>query len=258
MPRIDAVAVDLDGTLLEPGSKILPETLATLATASDQGVLIFIATGRPLGDIIEILRGNGVLEARYPHALIAEERDIHDRNGSLFQGRQPRNGEHLALELAMSATIGRALEGCFPALAEIDPAFRAVDADRVQTRGYHELWFSSEEQSSAAATLLHARLPRPPHIIRNRRGVALRHPYASKGAALADLAAGLGLNPARVLAVGDAENDRSMLDGDHGFRCATPANAEPAIAELVRSCGGFVASKPRGLGVAEALRAMLE
>ena len=258
MARIDAVALDLDGTLLEPGGAILPETLTVLEAARAQGVRIFIATGRPLGDILGLLGKNGLLDAPHPHALIAEERDIHDRAGGGFQERQPRNAERLAAERALSATVGPALEECFPALGEIDPAFRAVGPDRVFERGFHELWFSSEAQAAAGAALLLTRLrPPAPHVIHNRRGVALRHEGAGKGRVLAELAAGLGLLPARVLAVGDAENDRSMLDGGYGFLAATPSNAEPAIADLVRSGGGFVSSAPRGAGVAQAVAAFL-
>jgi len=257
MPRIDAVAIDLDGTLLEPGGRILPEALAALEAAWSRGIRVLIATGRPRADILELLRRNGLLEAPYPHALIAEERDIHDRDGAAFTPREPRNGDHLGQERALSAEIGPAVAACRRALAEIDPGHRAVDAARVAERGFHELWFSTEEAAAAAAALLKDRLQTAGlKVVHNRRGVALRHACAGKGRVLAELAGGWGLPLERVLAVGDAENDRSMLGGP--FLCATPANAEPAIAELVRSRGGFLAPAPRGAGVAQAIAAFLD
>ncbi len=40
------IALDLDGTLLDKQKKILPESLAALAHARQQGVKVVIATGR--------------------------------------------------------------------------------------------------------------------------------------------------------------------------------------------------------------------
>lgn len=256
MRRIDAVALDLDGTLLEPGGRILPVALEALATAAGQGVRIVIATGRPREDIDELLAVNGLLQAAHPHALIAEERDIHDRRGPGFTPREPRNSERLSLERELSRAIAAQVAACREALAAIDPGHRAVDEQRVHRRGFHELWFSSEPAAAAAAALLRATLRRQGlHVVHNRRGVALRHAAAGKGPVLAELAAGWGMPSERILAMGDAENDRSMLEGP--FLCATPANGEPAIADLVRARGGLVARAPRGAGVAEAVTAFL-
>jgi hypothetical protein len=42
-----------------------------------------------------------------------------------------------------------------------------------------------------------------------------------------------------------------MLEEAAGFQPATTANAQPPIADLVRSRGGYVASQPYGDGVAQ-------
>ena len=80
---IELIALDLDGTLLDPGTRIQPETISVL----DQ----FVAPGRPGRDrygpaaaaIYRILTDNGVLPGKpYPHALIAEEREIYLREAT--------------------------------------------------------------------------------------------------------------------------------------------------------------------------------
>jgi hydroxymethylpyrimidine pyrophosphatase-like HAD family hydrolase len=62
-----------------------------------------------------------------------------------------------------------------------------------------------------------------------------------------------GYAPAQVLAVGDSVNDVSMLDGSHGFRAATVANAGAEIRELVRAGNGYVATRGNGHGVNEVI-----
>jgi hypothetical protein len=49
-----------------------------------------------------------------------------------------------------------------------------------------------------------------------------------------------------------------MLDPrfNHGFRTATPANAEEELKQLVRAGNGYVASAEAGLGTVEAINAL--
>ena len=46
MNDIQLIAMDLDGTLLQPDGSILPETLAALREAADRGVILTLASGR--------------------------------------------------------------------------------------------------------------------------------------------------------------------------------------------------------------------
>ncbi len=54
--KIKLIALDLDGTLLTDEKKITKDTMHILKRASDQGVIIAIATGRPFMGIPEELR----------------------------------------------------------------------------------------------------------------------------------------------------------------------------------------------------------
>src|SRR5690554_465712 len=86
------VALDLDGTLLEPSGLIVPPTLKQLARINDQGLKIAVATGRPYARTIDPLVENGLYpQGLYPHFLICEERDVYElKNGSYVPWRTNR------------------------------------------------------------------------------------------------------------------------------------------------------------------------
>lgn len=261
MPALDAIALDLDGTLLEPGGTILADTLDTLVRAAAQGVRILLSTGRPPKDIAALTRQTGLDRLGLPHAAVSNERDLLLHADGVWSEVQPRNGQRLAAEYALSLDLRPRLEALHDQLAAIDPNYTVWHPDLTRERGFVELHFPGVDLAVQAAELVQRQMlathPARPHIIANRRIFALRHPESGKGPSLAELCRLLDLAPARVLAIGDAENDRSMLDRVHGFIPGAPANAEPAIAELVRQGGGHVATLPRGAGVAEAVRAAL-
>ena len=52
---IKLVAVDIDGTLLTPDKKITPEVKAAVREASQFGVQVVIATGRPVAGVYHLL-----------------------------------------------------------------------------------------------------------------------------------------------------------------------------------------------------------
>ena len=222
---------------------------------------VLLSTGRPPRDIAALTRQTGLDALGLPHAAVSNERDLLLHRGGEWVEVQPRNAERYAAEYALSLELRPHLLALHEELSAIDPGYTVWDGEQIRYRGFMELHFPGEALAVRAAEVIRRRLLAPhrarPHIIGNRRIFALRHPDSGKGPNLAELCRLLSLDPARVLAVGDAENDRSMLDRAHGFLPAAPANAEPAIAELVRQGGGHVTALPRGAGVAEAVRAAL-
>lgn len=261
MSGLQAVALDLDGTLLEGGERIRLETMDVLIRAASQGVRILLATGRPPWDIARLTAQTGLAAAGLPHAAVSNERDLLLFQSGAWIEVQPRNAMRLEHERALTHALRPALDALGPDLLAIDPEYRLWEDALIAARGYLELHFATPEQAQRAAGVVRARVlddhPARPQVIANRTIFAIRHPDAGKGPNLAELCCLLGLDAPAVLAIGDAENDRSMLDGAWGFRTGAPANAEAAIADLVRLTGGRVAASARGAGVAELVAAHL-
>ena len=80
-----------------------------------------------------------------------------------------------------------------------------------------------------------------------------RHEAYNKGTALAEIARQIGVAPEETFAAGDHLNDLPMLSRQHAHWLAAPANAVPAIKEVVRGQEGFVSELSHGHGVAEGL-----
>ena len=67
---IKLIAVDLDGTLLNSGNAISPETLRTLQVAHGMGIKVVLASGRPLSGVMPFENQLG-LEGSEEYALFS-------------------------------------------------------------------------------------------------------------------------------------------------------------------------------------------
>lgn len=259
--NVQLIALDLDGTLLDPGAHIQPETIAALDRFVAAGGLVVIDTGRPLPAIYEIMTDNGVLPDKpYPHGLIAEEREIYLRDAEgKFQPLQPWNDDMIAAEKELLPTARAIAAKVEAELAQEGITIRPPNVAMEDDRGFVERHFHVREHAERARELAEAHLPAdvPLRIVRNNRLIAFRHRDIGKGTLLARLAEILEVPRAHVFAVGDSHNDLCMLDGRFGFQSGTVANADPEIQEVIRQNGGPIAGQPTSLGVAELVRNLM-
>lgn len=259
---VQLIALDLDGTLLDPGAHIQPETIDVLDRFVAAGGLVVIDTGRPLPAIMQIMSDNGVLpEKPFPHGLIAEEREIYLRaEGGSFRPLEPWNSDMIAAEKALLPTARAISREVEDKLAEEGIEIRPPNVAMEDDRGFVERHFHRREEAERARQLAEAYVPDnvPLQVVRNNRLIAFRHREIGKGKLLVKLAGLLDVPITRVFAVGDSHNDLEMLDGKLGFLSGTVANADPEIQDVIRRCGGPIASKPTSLGVAELVRGLME
>jgi hydroxymethylpyrimidine pyrophosphatase-like HAD family hydrolase len=94
-------------------------------------------------------------------------------------------------------------------------------------------------------------------VVRNDVYARFSHRNYSKGTALQEIARQLGIERSKVFAAGDHVNDLPMLQPEVAGYVAAPANAVPAVRELVKGRGGWQSGLAAGLGVEEGLRAVL-
>lgn len=257
---IEVIAVDFDGTILEKGV-IPPETGEVIDRALARGVRFATASGRTWESQVEVLKKSdcGPETGRFA-ALTIDERDVWTledgdwtRLESWYQPLQQR-----WLELAPLAQ-----ERLDRVVAQLPEHGLAIDADvppdMVIERGLVGVRTVDAAQSPQTAALLAEALSDLDELM-----VAYNYCWvhglmrlAGKGNTLVALGEHWGLEPARILGVGDHMNDVSMLDGSTGLAAACVSNSAPEILEMVTNAGGYIAENSVSAGVREIIEQVI-
>ena len=265
-PPVLLISTDFDGTLVEHGnpapfSPLLVETLTALRA---RGVRWAINTGRTLPWLVDGLKT--FAWPIHPDFAITAEREIHQpttdgqgwrdlgdwnatcarRHRELIRSAEPvleqiirfvERETHAELRYARHADPRNPTSSCDPCNlsgvvatsdAEMDGIVAFVDRMRVQVPNF------SHQRNSIYLSFCHADY--------------------DKGTALAELARQIGVPHASVMAIGDHQNDLSMLNGKHAGYVACPGNSIGQVKATVRAAGGYVAAAGYSAGVLEALQ----
>ncbi|GEM_PF-364079 len=272
--QVRVVALDLDGTILEPGMHLAAPLVSTLQALAGSGVCCVTATGRPLDYQLELFARHGLGSAvGVPAALMADERELFlagDCTTFGMPSRPLRSAEYRPFDEWNDAVRARWRHLHTSAMdwlerLQQEAAGRGWSAAPLLTdevafaRGLPTLLCARAEEATALHDWLTAALAAEAGGLltcsRNVRLVQLQDIRVGKGPVLAALARQWAVPPRQVLAIGDSLNDLSMLDGRFGFQVATVGNADQRIAAAVRSNGGYVAEGRLGAGVLEILHA---
>ena len=260
-PRL--LAVDVDGTLLDPDGVLRPTVKAAIAAVRSAGVTVMLATARSH-------RGTRTIASE-----LGLEGPQLTMNGALFGSpltgrvewarRLPENEFHE--HLAFARQLGLAATACFAEGFAIEhskttdepqrlPSFaslglrRVVRLEDVATQGPIRTFLSTPSDSHSR-TLRAARSHfggRASVVWADREGLELMLPRTSKGHGLRTVALSMGLRRADVAAIGDGPNDLEMLAW--AGRSAAMANA-PAN---VRQVASLVVPSSADDGIVVALR----
>jgi len=259
--RIAVIALDFDGTLLEPGEVIAPETTAAIDRGRAAGLRFATASGRPHPSQVDILSKNGLGPAtgRF-EALLVDERQLWLLHGgdwhrleSWYQPLQQRWEELAPVAMERLAAF----------VAKLPERGLALDAgvpeELVLVRGMVGIRAADAAQAPTVSALLAEEFADLDDLVvsHNFRWVQVLMRAAGKGNTLAALAGHWGLAPDSVLAVGDHLNHVTMLDGSAGLSAACVGNAVPEIVELVTQTGGYCATGETGAGVREVIEQVL-
>lgn len=255
---IRAVALDFDGTLIEPGEIILPSARDAIARAQAAGVQVCTASGRSPENQQEILAKNGLgADTLHIAALCCDERSVWLLDGDGYVPVVEWNQQMEAAWAELGGSAERLVDEAMAHLCEQGlTCTRRIVGDEMARRGLLDLRFESEAVAMEAHRWLVEHLAEHgPELLatQNWHLVMVLPRRGGKGNAVAAMATALGLAPKEMLAVGDRNNDRPMLDGSAGLSAAAVGNAVPEIKELVTAQGGYVATAEGGDGVAEIL-----
>ncbi len=217
--RFPLVALDIDGTLVDAEERATPAVVAAVASARAAGAEVVLSTGRSvygIGNIIDLLRlpegrcvaSNGAVTFTYQPVQV--------RSAVTFDAAP---AVRVVLEQVPDALVAVEVVGLgfranrhFPAgeiggQIWIEPLDELVKepVTRVIIRDPH----SSAEDFLALADQIG--LHGTNYFVGYTAWLDLAPERVTKAAALADVAAELGLGPADVLAIGDGRNDLEML-----------------------------------------------
>ncbi|MFV0561059.1 MAG: sugar-phosphatase [Enterococcus sp.] len=244
---IKLVAIDIDGTLLNDAREITTEVKETIRTAADNGIYVVLCTGRPLPGVADQLNELG---------LFAENDYVITYNGALVQSTKTQSiiarhtlsyEDFLEIE-TMSRRVGSHLHSIddhtiYTANRDIS-RFTVHEASLVNM----PLKFRTPEEMTPDMNLvkmmmidepeiLDAAIAKLPEEFREKYTTVkstdfyfeILNKEASKGAAVANLAAHLGLKQEETMAIGDNENDLSMID--YAGLGVAMGNAVPIVKE---------------------------
>lgn len=214
-----AVALDLDGTIAV-GDQVTAEVLAAVDEARQDRAMLLV-TGRVERELDRVFPG--LID--HFDAVVTENGAVLTRPGSPRETRLLHEPTDLAVDSAL--------------------ADRGVALDRGL------VLVAINGRDAAAAVEVITSLGLDHQVIHNRAHAMILPAGVTKGSGLRTALAALGLNAHNAVAVGDAENDLTLLRAAE--LGAAVANAVPSLAEHA----DLVLDRPDGAGVAHLLRSPL-
>ncbi|OTN77336.1 hypothetical protein A5886_002436 [Enterococcus sp. 8G7_MSG3316] len=227
---IKLIAIDIDGTLLNDDRKITPAVYKALKAAEAQGVRIVLCTGRPLTGVQDLLTEldlftdndfvityNGSLVQKTKNQEIISEFGLSQEDYLFVEMTARQLGVHLHVETQ---------DTMYTANRDISP-YTVYEAFLVNM----PLKYRTPEEMTADLNiikmmmiddpaLLDSVIPDLPAALTDQYNVVKSAPFflevlnkkAHKGAAVKKLAEHLGINQSEVMAIGDNENDLTMVE----------------------------------------------
>lgn len=223
------IALDMDGTLLTPEGRISPRTQAAITAARARGVTVVLTSGRPLEGMTAYLAELGLTGQDdyvicYNGALVQQVAEQRIIRSQLLTGSDASAIAHLASELGVNVhgfSVSRGLIS--PRVSPYTEHESRLIKMPINLVDFATL--PADEQIMKVMMidpepLLSRAIARLPAELYERYTVVRSSPYflefmnkrSNKGTGVAALAEHLGLTAAQVIAVGDAGNDRHMIE----------------------------------------------
>ncbi|MBE5254331.1 sugar-phosphatase [Mixta mediterraneensis] len=265
---IKLIAIDMDGTLLNPQHLITPGVKSAIDRARQKGVSIVLATGRPFVGVQRYLMELDLQAGQY----------CISNNGALVQ--RAEDGECVA-EVTLAFEDYLYIEQL---ARKLGVHFQAFDKSHLYTPNKNISEYTIHEASLTGipvryrsveemdremrfpklmmvdkADLLNAAVKRLPAYAKETYTVLKSAPYylkildrrVNKGQGVKMLAEKLGLRPDEVMAIGDQENDLAMIE------YASTGVAMGNAIESVKNIAQFVTKTNMEDGVAHAIEELV-
>lgn len=262
---IKLVAIDIDGTLLNQKREITPEVFGAIQEAKQAGVKIVIATGRPItgvqtilkdlrltdqGDYVITFNGGLVQDVATKKDIVKETLSYDDYLDIELLARKLKVPMHASTKNGMytaNRNIGKYT--IYESMLVDSPVYYRTPEEMGNKEIVKTMLVDEPE-------ILDEKIKQIPSIFFEKYNVAKSAPFylevtpktVSKGLAIQRLAQALGLTLDETMAIGDEENDRSMLEV-----VGTPVVMENGNPEL-KKIAKYITKSNEESGVAYALR----
>ena len=252
---IKMVAIDIDGTLINDNRQITPKTVAAIKKASQQGIKIVLCTGRPMTGVRAyldqlslanredeyVVSFNGAL-AQTTSGNVMVDYSISFNDYADWVNYCLKEGVHSQIEtrdyiyttnqnLSYYTIYESELVSMLVRYRSLDEMARIQDQYTIAKA----MMVDDKKKIDQAVKDLPEELANRFSIVRSEDFyLEFMHKEASKGKALDRLSSELGLTADEVMALGNAQNDNSMLEfAGLGVAMGNSVDKALAVADVV-------------------------
>jgi len=253
MQKIKLIVTDLDGTLIGNDnefafSNAFAELLGSYRAAHD--TLWVICSGRSRRNVANTIDAMAEMGLDPDYVIVHSAFVYANRRHHLRPQRAWNWGVRLHMFMSFFYLRGVLRDW----QREINRTFKNVIC-MYQRRNQLRLRFRNREDADAGAEILRkkAKVFRHLRVYQYLAEVEVRSASFTKGMAVEELSARLGIKRSEILCIGNGLSDLSMLDGVVAAHTGCPSNAEMDVIDQVHQSGGYIADGRSMEGVVEIL-----
>ncbi|MCT0013356.1 sugar-phosphatase [Weissella confusa] len=227
---IKLITIDIDDTLVNTAKQVTPRVKAALQEATAQGVKVVLTTGRPLPGVQEYLDELGLNHQDDQYAITYNGGVVQTTNGEELGGKELAYSDYLRLrevadELGAYLQV-ETIDAAYTSAKEINYwasrenflikmplIIKPVDEMDPNDRYVKFMFIGDEADIDSWRDALPADVKEAYYIVKSTpQHLEFMHKDATKGSGLLTLVAKLGIDRSETMALGDQQNDVTMIE----------------------------------------------
>lgn len=227
---IKLITIDIDDTLVNTAKQVTPRVKAALQEATAQGVKVVLTTGRPLPGVQEYLDELGLNHQDDQYAITYNGGVVQKTNGEELGGKELAYSDYLRLrevadELGAYLQV-ETIDAAYTSAKEINYwasrenflikmplIIKPVDEMDPNDHYVKFMFIGDEADIDSWRDALPADVKEAYYIVKSTpQHLEFMHKDATKGSGLLTLAAKLGIDRSETMALGDQQNDVTMIE----------------------------------------------
>lgn len=227
---IKLITIDIDDTLVNTAKQVTPRVKAALQEATAQGVKVVLTTGRPLPGVQEYLDELGLNHQDDQYAITYNGGVVQTTNGEELGGKELAYSDYLRLrevadELGAYLQV-ETIDAAYTSAKEINYwasrenflikmplIIKPVDEMDPNDHYVKFMFIGDEADIDSWRDALPADVKEAYYIVKSTpQHLEFMHKDATKGSGLLTLVAKLGIDRSEMMALGDQQNDVTMIE----------------------------------------------